>query len=123
MKILHTMIRVKDIEKSLNFYQNILGLKLKRTLDLKGCTLYFLTDNEESVEIELTHNHGKKEGYDLGTGFGHFALGIENIEDFTAILEKNSLNYSREPFEVLPGLRIAFVTDPDGYQIEIIEGK
>lgn len=123
MKFLHTMIRVSNIKKSLDFYQNILSLKIKRTLELKNAKLYYLTDNEGKVEIELTYNNEPVESYNMGSGFGHFAFGIVNIDDFTKILEKNNLSYDREPFEVMPGLKIAFIKDPDGYAIEIIESK
>lgn len=122
MKILHTMIRILDADKSLKFYQDILGLKLNRTMELPDCTLYFLRDGVSDVEIELTHNHTAPEGgYNLGSNFGHLALGVENMDKFTKILESSGLEYTRAPFEIKPGLKIAFITDPDGIAIELIE--
>lgn len=123
MKLLHTMIRVSDIKKSLDFYQNILGLELSRTKELKDATLYFLTDEEKSFEIELTYNHQAPQGgYEIGSGFGHFALSTDNMDEFSKKLKENNYEYFREPF-ILSGhsLKIAFIKDPDGYQVEIIE--
>lgn len=122
MKLLHTMVRILDADKSLKFYQDILGLKLNRTMDLPDCTLYFLRDGVSDVELELTHNHTAPEGgYELGKTFGHFAFEIESMDDFTKILESNGIKYTRAPFEIKPGLKIAFINDPDGMAIELIE--
>lgn len=122
MKLLHTMVRVFDIDKSLKFYQEILGLKVDRTMELKDATLYFLTDGITDFEIELTYNHTAPEGgYKLGKNFGHFAFGVENLDEFTQKLNRNGIEYTRAPFEIKPGLKIAFITDPDGMAIELIE--
>ncbi|MDD3149935.1 MAG: VOC family protein [Candidatus Gastranaerophilales bacterium] len=123
MKFLHTMIRVKDIEKSLDFYQKIIGLKLSKTKELKDATLYFLSDKEGYTEIELTYNHTLPEdGYELGNNLGHFAFATDNMDNFTQKLKANGLNYYRVPF-LLSGIgpKIAFIKDPDGIQIELIE--
>lgn len=122
MKLLHTMVRVLDIKKSLEFYQNILEFKIDRTLELPSATLYFLRDGVSEVEIELTYNHeAPEDGYEIGTNFGHFAIGVESMDDFTKKLQSNGLEYTRAPFEIKPGLKIAFINDPDGMQIELIE--
>lgn len=122
MKFLHTMVRVLDIEKSLKFYQEVLGLKVDRTMELKDATLYFLKDGVSDVEIELTYNHTPPEGgYELGRNFGHFAFAVDCMDEFTKTLQKNNLDYTRAPFEIKPGLKIAFITDPDGMAIELIE--
>jgi len=125
MKFLHTMIRVADIEKSLEFYQNILGLKLDRTKELPDATLYFLTDEAGCSEIELTYNHTLPEGgYELGNYFGHLAFQTDNMDKFSEILKQHGLAYFRPPFKITAvGSTIAFIKDPDGIQIEIIEKK
>jgi lactoylglutathione lyase len=119
------MIRVADIEKSLNFYQNILGLKLLRTKELPDATLYFLSDDEGCCEIELTYNHVLPEGgYQLGNYFGHLAFATDNMDKFSELLKQNEIDYFRSPFKITAiGSTIAFIKDPDGIQIEIIEKK
>ena len=125
MKFLHTMIRVGNIEKSLNFYEHVIGLHLSRTKELKDATLYFLTDDERCCEIELTYNHVLPEGgYTLGNNFGHFAFATEDMDKFSEKLKENGLDYFRPPFFITEiGPKIAFIKDPDGMQIEIIEKK
>jgi len=123
MKLLHTMVRVTDIDKSLKFYQEVLGLKLNRTMELKDATLYFLTDEEKNYEIELTYNHTLPEGgYSHGSHFGHFAVETDNMDRFTEVLHSHGYDYTRPPF-LLSGVgpKIAFISDPDGFPIEIIE--
>lgn len=125
MKFRHTMVRVTDIEKSLKFYQEVLGLRLSRTMELPDATLYFITDEAGGFEIELTYNHTLPEGgYVLGTQFGHFAFDVEDMDKFTERLKEHGLDYFRPPFLIKPeGPKIAFVKDPDGMQIELIERK
>lgn len=124
MKYLHTMIRVKDIEASLKFYTELFGLTLAKKMRLEDCTLYFLSDNEGYTQIELTYNDKRPDGgYEIGTGFGHFAFKVSSMDEFTKNLHASGYQYLYEPFK-LPGhdLHIAFVKDPDGYEIELIEG-
>lgn len=125
MKFLHTMIRVTNIDKSLKFYENILNLKLSKTLELKDATLYFLKDEKSCCEIELTYNHTLPEGgYNHGNYFGHLAFEVDNMDKFTETLENNGLQYFREPFQLKEGgSKISFVKDPDGIIIELIEKK
>lgn len=123
MKFLHTMIRVKDIEKSLKFYTELFGLNLAKKMRLEDCTLYFLSDKEGYTQIELTHNdETPSEGYKIGTGFGHFAFEVESMNEFTKKLHDFGYEYLYEPFN-LPNykFKIAFVKDPDGYEVELIE--
>jgi lactoylglutathione lyase len=116
------MIRVKDIDSSLKFYKEVLGLKVLRTMELDDCTLYFISDAEENVTIELTYNHELPEGgYSHGDYFGHLAFDTENMDEFTKVLNTHGLKYEIEPFEIKKGLKIAFVNDPDGRSIEVIE--
>lgn len=122
MKFSHTMIRVKDIEVSLKFYREVLGLKLLRTMELEDATLYFVSDEDERYTIELTYNHELPEGgYKHGNYFGHLAFDTDNMDKFTEILKSHNLDYSIAPFEIRKGLKIAFVDDPDGFSVEIIE--
>lgn len=124
MKLLHTMIRVKDINKSIEFYTKLLGMHVAKEMRLNDCSLTFLADNYGEVQVELTHNdETPKEGYEIGTGFGHFAFGVESMDEFTEKLHALGYEYLYEPFK-LPNheLTIAFVKDPDGYEIELVEG-
>lgn len=123
MKFLHTMVRVKDIEKSLAFYTDVLNMKLDHKKRLEDCWLYFLTDEENTCQIELTYNDETPEGgYELGSGFGHFAFSVESLDEFTDKINKLGYSYLYPPFDLNgKGSRIAFITDPDGYEIELIE--
>ena len=123
MKFLHVMIRVKDIEKSLNFYQNLFNLELDKKKRLDDCWLYFLTDKESGFQIELTYNdETPKDGYQTGTGFGHFAFGVDSMDEFTKKLNSLGYSYLYEPFDLTgKGSLIAFIKDPDGNEIELIE--
>ncbi len=123
MKFLHTMIRVKNIDESLKFYTEVLNMKLDHKKRLEDCWLYFLTDESGCCQIELTYNDETPQGgYDIGSGFGHFAFGVESLEDFTQKIEKLGYSYLYPPFDLTgKGSKIAFIKDPDGYEIELIE--
>lgn len=123
MKFLHTMVRVKDIEKSLAFYIDVLNMKLDHKKRLEDCWLYFLTDEENTCQIELTYNDETPEGgYELGNGFGHFAFSVDSLDEFTDKINKLGYSYLYPPFDLNgKGSKIAFINDPDGYEIELIE--
>lgn|SRR5574344_122551 len=123
MKLLHTMIRVKDIEKSLKFYTELLNMNVDKKKRLDDCWLYFLNDEEGTTQIELTVNDKKPEGnYDLGNGFGHLAFSVESLDKFGEKLKSLGYKYLYEPFDLNgKGTKIAFIQDPDGYEIEMIE--
>ena len=123
MKLLHSMIRVKDIEKSLDFYINVLNMKLDSKRRLEDCWLYFLSDEDNTTQIELTYNDDTpKNGYNIGNGFGHFAFSVKSLDEFTQKIKKLGYEYLYEPFDLNgKGSKIAFIKDPDGYEIEIIE--
>lgn len=123
MKLLHAMIRVKDIDKSLKFYTELLDMKITEKRRLDDCWLYFLTDKEESCQIELTYNDDTPEnGYTIGNGFGHFAFAVDSMKYFTEKLNKLGYKYLYEPFDLTgKGSMIAFIQDPDGYEVELIE--
>ncbi len=124
--MLHTMIRVRDLEKSLDFYTNYLEMKLLRRKDYPSgkFTLAFVGygDEEHNTVIELTHNWEQAEDYDLGNGFGHIALGVPDIYKTCKDLEKAGIDIPRPPGPMKHGsTNIAFIRDPDGYMIELIE--
>ncbi|MDR1167535.1 MAG: VOC family protein [Heliobacteriaceae bacterium] len=123
MRFLHVMIRVKDIEKSLRFYTELLDMNMTYTVELDDATLYYLSDEDGQTQIELTYNHEKPVEYSHGSGYGHFAFGTKSMSDFTKKLYGMGYNYSCEPFYMQQiDSQIAFIKDPDGYQVEIIEG-
>lgn len=123
MKFLHVMIRVKNIENSLKFYQDLFELNLVNEMRLDDCSLYFLADEDGQTQIELTHNDTTPEGgYEVGAGFGHFAFEVDSLDEFTKKMQNLGYEYLYEPF-ILPNhdLKVAFLKDPDGYEIELIE--
>jgi lactoylglutathione lyase len=123
MKFLHTMIRVTDLDKSIEFYTKVLGMRvLDRTENTQyRYTLVFVGDEDGGTTIELTHNWDIDQ-YDMGTAFGHLALGVEDIYAACDQIKALGGNVTREPGPVKGGsTHIAFITDPDGYQIELIQ--
>ena len=125
MRILHTMLRVGDLQRSIDFYTRVLGMKLLRTTDRpeQQYSLAFVgyASNPEQAEIELTYNYGV-EKYELGTAYGHIALGVPDVYAACDAIRRNGGNVTREPGPVKGGSTvIAFVTDPDGYKIELIQ--
>lgn len=125
-RFLHTMIRVKDLDKSIDFYTRLLGMKVTRHKDYPSgeFTLVFIGygDESDSTVIELTHNWGQEEPYDLGTGFGHLAIGVPDIYGTCEQLAAEGVNIPRPPGPMKHGGSvIAFIEDPDGYKIELIE--
>lgn len=127
-RLLHTMIRVKDLDKSIDFYSRHLGMKMFHRKDYPSgeFTLVFMGYGEEatSTVIELTHNWGQTEAYDLGDGFGHLAVGVPDIHGTCEEMEKAGVSIPRPPGPMKHGGSvIAFVEDPDGYKIELIERK
>lgn len=125
-QMLHTMIRVYDLDKSIEFYTEYLGMKLLRKKDYPGgkFTLAFIGYGEESdhTVIELTHNWEQEQPYELGNAFGHIALGVPDIYTTCKVLEKAGVTITRQPGPMKHGTTvIAFIEDPDGYKIELIE--
>ena len=123
MKLLHTMISVKDSDATLKFYTELLTMKLDKKKRLEDCELYFLNDEEGTTQLELTYNDKTPEnGYELGTGFGHLAFSVKSLDEFTKKLHNLVYEYLDEPFDLNgKGTKIAFIKDPDGYEIELIE--
>jgi lactoylglutathione lyase len=125
MRILHTMIRVGDLDKSLAFYTDILGMRLLRRNDYPEgkFTLAFVGYQDEAAGavLELTHNWGV-DHYELGTGYGHVALAVDDAYAACAEIKARGGKVTREAGPMKGGTRvIAFVEDPDGYKIELIQ--
>ncbi len=125
-QLMHTMVRVKDLDKSLDFYTRLLGMKLLRKMDFPDgrFTLAFVGygPEESHAVIELTHNWDHVKPYELGNGYGHVALGVRDIYGICAELEKAGANIPRKPGPMMHGTtHIAFIEDPDGYKIELID--
>ena len=124
MKLAHSMIRVLNEDVSVDFYQNSFGLKIVDRLDFENFTLVYMALPSSGFELELTINKDRTTPYDLGDGYGHIAVVVDNLE---AAHEKVSES-GAEPRDIVDfrpdGERVArffFVADPDGYQIEVIE--
>ena len=127
MRILHTMLRVGDLERSIKFYTEVLGMKLLRTADRpdQKYSLAFVgyEGEDKSAVLELTYNYGV-DGYDLGAGFGHIAIEFPDVAKACAEVKARAGTVTREAGPVKGGSNvIAFVQDPDGYKIEFIERK
>jgi lactoylglutathione lyase len=127
MRILHTMIRVGDLERSLRFYTEVLGMRLLRRKDYPDgkFTLAFVGYGEEADEavIELTYNWDV-DRYELGNAFGHIAIGVQDIDKTCRDIKERGGKVVREPGPMKHGATvIAFVEDPDGYRLELIEGR
>ncbi|HIK53625.1 MAG TPA: lactoylglutathione lyase [Synechococcales cyanobacterium M55_K2018_004] len=125
MRMLHTMLRVGNLEESLKFYCDVLGMKLLRRKDYPSgeFTLAFVGYGDESdhTVLELTYNWGT-DHYDLGNGYGHIALGVDDIYATCEEIKRRGGKVTREPGPMKHGSTvIAFVEDPDGYKVELIQ--
>jgi lactoylglutathione lyase len=127
MRILHTMLRVGDLQRSIDFYTKVLGMKLLRTTENPEYkyTLAFVGygTNPDHAELELTYNYGVDK-YEMGTAYGHIAISVDDAYKACQAVKAAGGNVTREAGPVKGGTTvIAFVTDPDGYKIELIERK
>lgn len=123
-KIIHTMLRVLDEKRSVDFYKTALDLDIAKRLDFESFTLVYLRNEENDFEVELTINKGQEAPYDLGNGYGHFAVVVDNLESEHKRFEQAGL----EPRKIVEferdGALLAkffFVKDPDGYEIEVMQ--
>ena len=127
MRFLHTMLRVGDLDRSIRFYTDVMGMTLLRRSEntSQNYSLAFLGygSNPEHAEIELTYNHGVS-SYELGTAYGHIAIGVPDAAAACNKIRHGGGNVTREAGPVKGGTTvIAFITDPDGYKIELIERR
>jgi lactoylglutathione lyase len=124
-RYLHTMVRITDPEKARAFYE-ALGLEFRSEMDIvrngeKEATNYFFGVPGQEEELELTFNHDGRT-YDLGTGYGHIALAVDDLEETLSRLKEQGIEAEREPYRVREGgSLLCFVRDPDGYRIELID--
>jgi lactoylglutathione lyase len=123
MKFVHTNMRVRDIDASLRFYA-ALGFEHRGRLQFDGAYNIYLGLPDDGDTLELTVNEGREEPYDLGDGYGHIALSVEDLDGLLERLAAEGIEPEKPPYA--PGgreeLRICFVADPDGYRVELIDG-
>ena len=123
-KLIHSMIRVLDEARSLAFYETAFGLKVAERLDFDSFTLIYLSNSEQSFELELTVNKGRTEAYNLGDGYGHLALSVDDVDAAHARMTAAGLA-PRKLVDFAPAgsviARFFFIADPDGYQIEVLQ--
>ncbi|WP_223567758.1 lactoylglutathione lyase [Agrobacterium tumefaciens] len=125
-RVLHTMVRVKDLDKSIDFYTRLLGMTLLRRLEYPDgkFTIAFVGYGPEDTQavLELTYNWEQEAAYELGNGYGHIAVGVRNIYDVCNELAANGAKIPRPAGLMKHGTTVlAFVEDPDGYKIELID--
>jgi lactoylglutathione lyase len=123
MQLVHVNVRVRDIDASMRFYE-ALGFERRGRLQFDGAYNVYLGLPGDGDTLELTVNEGREEPYDLGTGYGHVALAVEDLDELLARLAAQGIEPEKPPYA--PGgreeFRICFVADPDGYRIELIDG-
>jgi lactoylglutathione lyase len=124
MKLIHTNVRVRDIDASLRFYE-ALGFERRGRLQFDSAYNVYLGLPGDGDTLELTVNEGREERYDLGDGYGHFAVAVEDLDGLLARLAADGIEPEKPPYG--PGgrdeFRICFVQDPDGYRVELIDGE
>jgi lactoylglutathione lyase len=123
-KLIHSMIRVLDEKRSMDFYEKAFNLKLADRFSFDGFTLVYLRNNENDFELELTINHDQTEPYDLGDGYGHIAVAVDDLVKEHARLQALGLNPKPVKEFYRDGALLAkffFIEDPDGYKIEVLQ--
>jgi lactoylglutathione lyase len=121
MPLVHTAYRVRDIDASLRFY-GALGFEKRGRLNFSDAYNVYLGLPGDGDRLELTVNVGREEPYDLGSGYGHVALTVEDLDATLEQLAREGIEPERPPYTVPSGARICFLQDPDGYRVELIEG-
>lgn len=123
-KIIHTMLRVLDEKRSVEFYRKAFGLEIADRMDFDSFTLVYLRNDENDVELELTINKDQEESYTHGNAYGHIAVAVDDVEAEHARFEREGL----EPRKLIdmkhdgkPLAKLFFITDPDGYEIEVLQ--
>ena len=126
MQYVHTCYRVLDLDRSIEFYRNKLGLELVRKTPIgdDATNAFFGVSGDPEPRLELTLNPDQEEPYDLGTGYSHVAFAVEDLDAFAEKLEEaGGVDFESKPHAMSSGTRLFFVKDPDGYRIEFIERK
>ena len=124
MRFVHTNVRVRDIDASLRFYE-ALGFERRGRLQFEGSYNIYLGLPGDGDTLELTVNEGRAEPYDLGSGYGHIALAVEDLDGLLGHLAEQGIEPEKPPYNPggRSGIRICFVADPDGYRTELIDGE
>ncbi len=126
-RIRHTMVRVSDLEKSVDFYTRLLGMEVQRRRDNPDEQVAYVGYGDESANhaLELTCETGHDGPFEMGNGYGHVALGVPDIEGLCATLETAGVEFRKPLGPVRPGspVHVAFIRDPDGYEIELTERR
>jgi lactoylglutathione lyase len=126
VRYVHTCYRVLDLDRSIDFYTNKLGLELARRVPIgdDATNAFFSVPGDLEPRLELTLNHGQEEPYELGTGYSHVAFAVEDLDALAQKLEETGgVDFESKPHAMSSGTRIFFVRDPDGYRIEFIERR
>ena len=121
---LHTCYRVADLDRSIAFYTACLGMELRGRVPIRdeAINAFLSFPGDEESRLELTFNHGRSEPYEIGTGYGHIALGVADLQATLAALAEQGVAPEKPPYRVREGgSLLCFVRDPDGYRIELIE--
>ena len=124
MQYIHTCYRVLDLERSIDFYTNKVGLELARKVPIgdDATNAFLAVPGDPEPRLELTLNHGREEPYPLGEGYSHVAFAVEDLDALARKLEEaGDVDFESKPHAMSSGSRIFFVRDPDGYRIEFIE--
>ena len=122
MELIHTCYRITDIDRSVSFYEKLGFEEMGRHPIRDEATNVFLGLPGDGARLEVTYNHGRDEPYDIGTGYGHIALAVEDLDGVLQRLEGEGIRPERPPYAVREGgSRLCFVRDPDDYRIELIE--
>jgi lactoylglutathione lyase len=123
-ELIHTCYRVFDPEKSVTFYEQ-LGMKELRRIPIREEAInIFMGFEDDGPRLELTYNFGQKEPYEIGTGYGHIAIGVEDLDGSLERLARMGIEPERPPYSIREGgSRLCFVRDPDGYRIELLEKR
>jgi lactoylglutathione lyase len=123
-ELIHTCYRVLDVERSVTFYEQ-LGMKELRRVPIRDEAInVFMGFEDDGPRLELTFNFGRKEPYEIGTGYGHIAIGVEDLDGSLERLAKMGIEPEKPPYTVREGgSRLCFVRDPDGYRVELLEKR
>jgi lactoylglutathione lyase len=124
MKYAHTCYRVFDLDKSVDFYTNGLGFDEQRRIPIReeAINVFVTPPGSPDQPLELTYNFGREEPYEIGTGYGHIALYVDDMDGTLATLAEKGIQPEKPPYSIREGgSRLCFVRDPDGYRIELIE--